>query len=61
MEQTWRVVVQVWADSMLWLFLLEFLLKCVALTPIIGLPCCAAFLVLCVPYHGDKKHWPWCY
>lgn len=58
MEQTWRVVVQVWADSMLWLFLLEFLLKCVALTLIIGLSCCAAFLSCVSPTTGTRSIGP---
>lgn len=53
MEQTWRVVVQVWADSILWLFLLEFLPECVADT-IIGLLCCAAFLSCVSPTMGTE-------
>lgn len=55
MEQTWRVVVQVWADSILWLFLLEFLSECVALTPS---QVCPAVLPFCPvsPLLWGQKH-----
>lgn len=49
MEQTRRVVVQVWADSVLRLFLLEFLPD-----KITGLSCCAAFLSCVSPTLGTE-------